>query len=90
MGTRQPNRDKVAAQLGPNLKEARLARGLTQAQVAEEIDVTFEFYHRCERSKTLPSVPTLARLAETLEVSVDVLLGFKPRAKPPGDDKAPE
>jgi transcriptional regulator with XRE-family HTH domain len=43
-----------------------------------------EFYARIERGGTLPSVPTLVRLADALDMSADALLG---RA-PPGTDTA--
>ena len=48
---------------------------MTQAQVAEEIDVTTEFYARMERGTSMPSTATLYRMAVALDVPVDLLIG---------------
>jgi transcriptional regulator with XRE-family HTH domain len=68
--------EKLAKTIGSAARSARLARGLTQEDAADVVGVSPEFYARIERGKTLPSVPTLLRLAASLRVSTDVLLGL--------------
>ena len=74
----------LARQIGAAAKVARQALGLTQGEVAERIEISVEFYARMERGGTLPSVPTLVRMASALEVGADVLLGLQaaPRNAP--------
>jgi transcriptional regulator with XRE-family HTH domain len=73
--------DQLAKTIGAAARAARRARGLTQEDAADAADVSLEFYSRIERGKTLPSVPTLLRLATTLQVSADVLLGLDRRTR---------
>lgn len=77
--SKQPHADPDTAALratvGPRLKLARKALGLTQEDAAELIGISSEFYARMERGNALPSVETLRKLANALRVSVDYLLG---------------
>lgn len=68
------NKD-LAKSIGSAARQARTALELTQEDAAERIEVSVEFYARIERGNSLPSVPTLARLAGVLGVSADALLG---------------
>lgn len=56
---------------------------LTQADVAERIDVATEVYGRLERGGMLPSVQTLLKLCHELNVSSDELLGLSQHAPSP-------
>lgn len=64
----------LAAIIGSNARAARLALRLTQKQVANRVGVSSEFYGRIDRGHAMPSVPTLAQMADALETSVDALL----------------
>ena len=78
------NKD-LAKSIGSAARQARAALELTQEDAAERIEVSVEFYARIERGNSLPSVPTLARIAGVLGVSADALLGriaFVPGAAP--------
>lgn len=66
---------ELAKSIGNAARQARKELELTQEDAAERIGVSVEFYARIERGNSLPSVPTLARIATTLGVSADVLLG---------------
>jgi transcriptional regulator with XRE-family HTH domain len=67
--------------LGQELRKARMARGLTQNEVAERLETDPETISRFERGATLPSLVRLLTLAEALDVSVATLLGAaSPRA----------
>ena len=54
-----------------NLKKFRLAKGLTQEQVAEKLNVNSQTISRWECGTTLPDVLTLPELARLYEVTVD-------------------
>lgn len=54
-----------------NLKKFRLAKGLTQEQVAEKLNVNAQTVSRWECGTTLPDVLTLPELARLYEVTVD-------------------
>src|SRR6266567_768702 len=67
----------LAKTMGDALRVARKSKGLTQEDAAERAGISFEFFSRIERGGTLPSVPTLVRLASALDVSADELLGLR-------------
>jgi transcriptional regulator with XRE-family HTH domain len=61
--------------IGRAARLARRARKLTQEDVADRVGVSTQFYGRIERGNTLPSVTTLRRMLEVLDLSADELLG---------------
>lgn len=64
------------------LRHARLALGLTQAQLARQIGIRREHLNILEHGRSSPTITTLAKLAQALEVTTDYLLGLTdtPRA----------
>lgn len=64
-------------ELGTRLRDARLAAGLTQADVAGE-DFSVGYLSRIESGGRRPRASTLARLAERIGVGLDELLGGVP------------
>lgn len=60
-----------------SIKEARLAKGLTQEQLAKLLDITQGAVAQWENGLTHPSFEMLPKLAATLDVSVDHLIGKK-------------
>ena len=71
-------RTKFSAKLGKNLTRWRKALGLTQDQLAGRLGVEPETISRFERGVTLPSLPTLAGLAQILGATVAQLLEEEP------------
>jgi transcriptional regulator with XRE-family HTH domain len=67
--------EKLAATIGNAARAARQARGLTQEQMAEALQLPLPAYSRLERGRLLPTVPLLVGLAEVLGVTVDELVG---------------
>ncbi len=63
------------AALAPNLKSIREVRGLTQAELGARAGLAAAAVSHFETGNRTPSVDSLVKLAEALEVSVDVLLG---------------
>jgi transcriptional regulator with XRE-family HTH domain len=69
--------DELAQSIGARAREARTKLGWSQADAAERIDISLEFYARIERGRTMPSTPTLVKMGVALGVSLDVLVGTK-------------
>lgn len=65
------------------LKQARLAQGLTQQQVADLMGITNSTYCGYETGKRQPDVAKIKQLANILQTSGDTLLetGFRPRSE---------
>jgi transcriptional regulator with XRE-family HTH domain len=61
--------------IGRAARLARRARKLTQEDVADRVGVSTQFYGRIERGNALPSVTTLRRMLEVLDLRADELLG---------------
>jgi transcriptional regulator with XRE-family HTH domain len=66
---------ELSRKLGQAARTARASLGLSQADVADRLSLSVEFYGRLERGATLPSVPTLFKMASVLGVTSDQLLG---------------
>ena len=62
------------AHLGQRIKQERLKLNLTQAKLAEDIDISDSYLSYIERGEKSLSLETLIRLAERFGVSVDYLL----------------
>ncbi|NIF55561.1 helix-turn-helix domain-containing protein [Burkholderia sp. Ax-1724] len=64
----------LAARVGTAIAEQRRARGLTQAKLAEMIDLEQEAISRWERGTRVPTLHRLQLLSDALGCSVDQLL----------------
>ena len=60
--------------LGQRIRKYRKKKGYTLEQLAEMLDVSTTFIGQIERAKGTPSLETLIKIANVLEVSVDGLL----------------
>lgn len=60
-----------------NLKKARLERGYSQKEVAENIGVAKSTYSLYESGNREPNVETIKKIADFLEISSDRLLGLR-------------
>ncbi len=60
---------------GERLKEIRAEKHLKQTDIAKLLNVSGNTVHAWENDKQEPSMATLLKLSEILEVSVDYLLG---------------
>lgn len=63
--------------LEKNIKELRIERGLTQAQLAEKIGVTQGAVYFWEKGINEPTAGYLMKMASLFGVSVDELLSFE-------------
>ena len=64
----------MARTMGTIISEARKARGMTQAELAEAMNVTDKAVSKWERDISCPDVACLPKLGETLGVGVEELL----------------
>lgn len=60
---------------GKRLKEIRTEKHLKQTDIAKMLNVSGNTVHSWETNKQEPSMTTLLKLSEILEVSLDYLLG---------------
>ena len=55
------------------LRSARIARGISQEELAERVDITRTQVSRYETGKSLPDFRTIIKIADVLDVSLDYL-----------------
>lgn len=60
--------------LGKRLRAARLAKGLTQDEMADELELTKSTVSAWENDRIAPSIDKLPRLREVLSTSLDALV----------------
>lgn len=65
--------------VGKHIKEIRLARGITQAELAERVERSTTFIAHIENGTKRPGLETLINIASALGSTVDeILLGNQP------------
>lgn len=67
--------------IGKNIRENRLRLGMTQQDLADRLNVTFQAVSRWENNEVEPSLDTLNRMSEIFSISVDELMGREPEVK---------
>ncbi len=60
--------------MGPYIKKRRKALGLTQQQLADKLNLSFQAVSKWETGESYPDVSVLTQLADILETTVDKLL----------------
>jgi len=68
--------EKVEKLIGIRVAEIRKERGLTQAQVAEMVNVATETISRLERGTAIPSLKTLEKISEALDTPLKAFFDF--------------
>lgn len=63
-----------AARLGKNLKKIRIAKGLSQGDIARSLNVARSFVSDLENGKHNPTLATMAKLAKAIGVPIVELL----------------
>lgn len=61
-------------EIGKKIKEARVASGLTQEQVAEELHISRQTISNWENEKSYPDIVSVVRMSDLYSVSLDELL----------------
>ena len=79
--------------VGANISKLRKAAGITQSELADRLNVSFQAVSNWERGQSRPDIANLMELASLFDVSVDRILGSERAAKLVTDiseEKAPE
>lgn len=63
--------------VGKQLAKFRIERGLTQAQLAESLDVATETVSRLERGISIPSLKTLENISHIFNITLKDLFDFE-------------
>lgn len=61
------NNQKIAKRIGKMIAKHRKQKQLTQAQLAEKLDISTDAMSRMERGGIMPTVPRLIQVAQILE-----------------------
>ena len=62
--------------IGRKIKELRLARGITQEQLANAVGISFQAVSKWENEVTLPDIALAPTLANYFGVSMDELFDY--------------
>ena len=63
--------------IGNNIRELRIKKGLTQKDLAEQLNVTYQAVSRWENDDVEPSIDTMTQMTSILDCSLDELFGKK-------------
>lgn len=66
--------DKYLQEVGARIREVRMKKGLSQAQLAEMLGLTPPYISNIETGKQNMSITALAKISDVLEVSADWIL----------------
>lgn len=69
---------KLRKAFGARVKQLRKQRHWTQKELARKVEIRFQLLNKYEGGQHIPSVETLIRLADALDVTVDYLLTGNP------------
>lgn len=69
-----PTIEKQFKDLGKRLKQLREDKRISQTELASSMDMLPNQYGKVENGKVLPSLKTLVKAAEALEVSIDEIV----------------
>lgn len=61
--------------IGARIRELRKINGMSQADVASKLYISYQAISSAEKGRTRPSLNTLIRIADLFSVSLDWLLG---------------
>lgn len=65
-----------------NIRELREEHGMTQKELAEKMQVSFQTISKWENGVNMPDITHIPRLMDIFGVSADVILGLAPAEKP--------
>ncbi|MBO6087793.1 helix-turn-helix transcriptional regulator [bacterium] len=64
-------------QLGAKIKQIRKSKKITQEKLAETINVDFGYISKLEVGQNFPSIQTLNKIADTLNVDISEFFTYK-------------
>ena len=75
----QKPENRILKHIGRKMKDARHVKSLTQSDVSNRIDSDANYYAKIERGEVAPSLKTLIKIADVLEIEYSEL--FPKRSK---------
>ncbi len=66
---------------GENIKKLRMTKGITQKELADALNFTFQNISKWENNTSMPDIPTAMAIAAYFGVSMDTLLGNEPKTE---------
>jgi len=69
--------DKFLKEFGKHLQKLREAKGLTTRQFAYEADISHSSVGRLEAGLSNPTLTTLIKIADALEIDLNILVSKK-------------
>lgn len=70
------NADSTTKKIGKKLKEIRLEKGLTQAELAKKADLNANYYAKIERGEVKPAPEAYEKIAKALKVTAADIFPF--------------
>jgi transcriptional regulator with XRE-family HTH domain len=67
--------------MGQKLRQFRLAAGMSQEDLAKAAKVPIGTVRNWEQDRRCPLLDTAARIAKVLGISLDALVGYRPRTR---------
>lgn len=74
--------------IAKNIYDLRIARGMTQLELAEKLHYSDKSISKWEKGDSLPEISTLVAVAEIFEVSLDYLIKDHSQDETPAESKA--
>ena len=66
--------DQISAKLGDNMKRIRTRKKMSQGDIARALEVDRGYISNIENGKKNPTLATIKKLADALNISADELL----------------
>jgi XRE family transcriptional regulator, regulator of sulfur utilization len=66
--------NKISKKLGQNLKKIRTQKGISQGDISRKLDMDRGYISRLENGMKNPTLSTIQKIADFLEVSVNDLM----------------
>ena len=71
---RRSEKPEAAVRLGKRIRELRVERKLSQAKIAEQVDMSSKYLGEVERGESNISFELLGKIATTLDVSIQAIV----------------
>jgi transcriptional regulator with XRE-family HTH domain len=68
--------DSTTKKIGKKLKQLRVAKDLTQAELAEKADMNTNYYAKIERGEVKPAPEAYEKIAKALKVTAADIFPF--------------
>lgn len=68
--------DKTLKKIAKQLKEVRLQKGLTQAELAKKANINSNYYAKIERAEVTPAISTFEKIVKALGIKSSEIFPF--------------